>query len=200
MLIRLFRQKPAIRLAKCGHSFLKDSKGAAAVEFALVSIPFLMMMFGILNTGLYFYAINCVDRGVEDAARYVRTGEAQKGTYSGATGPMTAGQFRSLVCAKATTYIDCGKLNIRIISGPDWGAIQPFTCPVAGALDVGAIPANDSTALSALAGTQNSVVLIVACYQWEMGKYLPFLHFDSRFLDGSSLIQSSTAMKIEPYI
>ena len=60
MFISRYRQKSAKRVAQCGRSFVKDSQGAVAVEMALVSIPFLTMMFGILNTGLYFYAINCV--------------------------------------------------------------------------------------------------------------------------------------------
>jgi len=198
--ISSYRQKSAKRVAQCGRSFIKDSKGAVAVEMALVSIPFLTMMFGILNTGLYFYAINCVDRALEDAARYVRTGEAQKGSYPSATGPMNVGQFRTLVCQKATSYIDCSKMHIRIMSGNDWSAISAFSCPTAGALNTGALVANDPTALATKTGTQNSVVLIVACYQWSMGKYLPFVRFDSRFADGSTLIQSSTALKVEPYV
>lgn len=198
--IRLNRVKSGKRTANCGRSFLKDSNGAVAIETAMVSIPFLTMMFGILNAGLYFYAVNCLDRGMEDAARYVRTGEAQKGTYPGGTTQMTAGQFRSLVCTKATSYIDCSKLQIRIMSGTDWSTINPFTCPTAGDLTSGAITAGEATAISAKTGTQNSVVLVVACYQWTMGKYLPFVRFNTTFSDGSTLIQSSTALKIEPYI
>jgi hypothetical protein len=91
-------------------------------------------------------------------------------------------------------------LQIRIFSAADWSGVNPFTCPTAGTLDGGAIMAGDGTPISAVAGTQSSVVLITACYQWSMGKYLPFMHIDKKFSDGSSLIQSSTALKIEPYI
>lgn len=194
------RQKSAKRVAGLGRSFLKDSEGQVAVEMALVSIPFLTMMFGIINTGMFFYAVNCIDRGLEDASRYVRTGEAQKGTAPGLSGQMTAGGFRTMVCSKATSYIDCSKLQIRIFTAADWNGVNAYTCPTTGALDAGAITAGDNTPISATAGTQSSVVLITACYQWTMGKYLPFAHFDQRFSDGSSLIQSSTALKIEPYI
>ena len=200
MFIRLYRDKTARRVAGFGRSFLKDSKGQVAVEMALVSIPFLTMTFGIINTGMFFYAVNCIDRALEDSARFIRTGEAQKGTVSGVNGQLTAGGFRSMVCQKATSYIDCSKLQIRIFTAADWANVNAFTCPTAGSLTGGAIAAGDGTLISAAAGTQGSVVLITACYQWTMGKYLPFMHFDSRFSDGSSLIQSSTALKIEPYI
>jgi Flp pilus assembly protein TadG len=198
--IRMNRKKPATRIANCGRSFLKDSEGQVAIEMAMVSVPFLTMMFGIINAGMFFYAINCIDRGLEDAARFIRTGEAQKGTVPGASGQMTAGSFRTMVCDKATSYIDCSKLQIRIFSAADWSGVNPFTCPTAGALDGGAIAAGDGTPISTMAGTQSAVVLITACYQWSMGKYLPFIHIDKKFSDGSSLIQSSTALKIEPYI
>lgn len=194
------RRKSVKRVAGLGRSFLKDSEGQVAVEMAMVSIPFLTMMFGIINTGMFFYAVNCIDRGLEDAARYIRTGEAQKGTAPGLSGQMTASGFRTMVCNKATSYIDCSKLQIRIFSSADWNGVNAFTCPTTGTLDSGAISAGDNTPISAAAGTQSSVVLITACYQWTMGKYLPFAHFDKRFSDGSSLIQSSTALKIEPYI
>ncbi|MEQ1698051.1 MAG: TadE/TadG family type IV pilus assembly protein [Hyphomicrobiaceae bacterium] len=194
------RKRPAKRVAGCGRSFLKNNDGQVAIEMALVSVPFLTMMFGIINTGMFFYAVNCIDRGLEDASRFIRTGEAQKGTYPGGSAQMTAGQFKNLVCAKATGYIDCSKLQIRIFSAANWAGVNPYTCATSGNLTTGAIASNDTTAISTTAGTQSSVVLITACYQWTMGKYLPFAHFDSRFSDGSSLIQSSTALKIEPYI
>lgn len=183
-------------------SFARNSDGAVAVEMALVSFPFLFMMFGIMNTGLYFYAINCVDRGLEDAARYVRTGEAQKGTAPGYSTQMTTGQFKLLVCQRATGYIDCSKLNLRIQSGSDWSTINPFSCPTAGVLSSGSINTSDTATISSMTGTQNSVVLITACYQWTMGQWLPFVKFGQTISGGSgggTLIQSSTALKIEPY-
>lgn len=167
---------------------------------AMVSVPFLTMMFGIINTGMFFYAVNCIDRGLEDASRFIRTGEAQKGTAPGLTIEMTAGQFKQLVCTKATGYIDCSKLQLRIFSAADWSGVNPYTCATSGSLDGGTIATTDGSNISTKTGSQGAVVLITACYQWSMGKYLPFVRFDKRFSDGSSLIQSSTALKIEPYI
>lgn len=166
----------------------------------MVAFPFLLMMFGIINTGMFFYAVNCIDRGLEDAARFVRTGEAQKGTVSGFTGQMTAGNFKSLICQRATGYIDCSKLQVRIQAAADWSGVVATTCATSGDLTAGAIASNDATPISNVTGTQSSVVLITACYQWQAGKYLPFVKFDKQFSDGSTLIQSSVALKIEPYI
>ena len=185
-----------------GRSFARDDAGTAALEFAIVSMPFLIMVYGVINGGMYFYAVNCVDRGVEDAARFIRTGEAQKGTIPGGSGSaLTVGGFKSLVCAQASSFIDCSKLQILIqSSAPDWAAINPMTCPTSGNLAAGAISSGDNTPVATVTGTQGAHVLITACYKWELGAYLPFVHFDTKFGDGSTLIQSSVALQIEPYL
>ena len=170
------------------------------------------MMFAVVTTGMYFFAINCVDRGMEDASRYIRTGEAQGGKVAGYTSntssTMTAAFFKKLVCDRASAYIDCSKLEITIQSSSDatggWANITPGSCLTNGNLTTGNVaPLNDPNAgptIASITGTQGAVVLITACYKWQLGKYLPFVHFDQRFSDGSTLIQSSTALKIEPYI
>ncbi|MEZ0262364.1 MAG: TadE/TadG family type IV pilus assembly protein [Alphaproteobacteria bacterium] len=48
----------------------RDSEGAAAVEFALVSMGFLTMLVFIYVAGLYFITYNCLQYATEDAARY----------------------------------------------------------------------------------------------------------------------------------
>ena len=188
-------------VGRAGRSFVKNDDGVVAIEFAMVGAPFLLMMVGVFNTGLFFYSVNCVDRGVEDAARFVRTGEAQKGSASaGVSGvSITAAQFRTLVCNSATSFIDCNQLNIRIQSDPNWANINSVVCDVNNPTS-GAISATSATPLTVMTGTANSKVLITACYKWTLGKYLPFVHFDARFPDGSALIQSSTALQIEPYL
>ena len=193
--------KPALKAA--ASSFIKDSSGQAGVEIAMVSVPFLTMIFGVVNAGMFFYAVNCVDRGVDDAARFIRTGEAQHGSASAGgngTSSITAGQFRTLVCQRATSYVDCSAMQIMVQSGADWSTINPLTCPTDGTAPAGNIAANDGTPISTTAGSQNSVVLITVCYKWSLAKYLPYVKFDKRYADGSALIQSSTALKIEPYI
>ena len=189
------KKLPDQRLINRGRSFLADTSGQTGIELALVGLPFLTMMFGIINTGMYFYAMNCLDRAVEDTARYLRTGEAQKGTVANLT---TVGQFRNMVCSKATSYIKCTNLQISIQKSTDWGTIQPVTCITNGALTAG-VQSTDLTPIATGMGTQNTKLLIAACYKWDMGKYLPFVHWDAKFPDGSALIQSSTALQIEPY-
>jgi len=55
----------------------RDEGGAAAVEFALVLIPLLYLVFGIIQYGWYFYAMQSGSAAVGDAARRLAVGNCQ---------------------------------------------------------------------------------------------------------------------------
>jgi Flp pilus assembly protein TadG len=55
----------------------RDEGGAAAVEFALVLIPMLYLVFGLIQYGWYFYAMQSGSSAVGDAARRAAVGNCQ---------------------------------------------------------------------------------------------------------------------------
>ena len=55
----------------------RDEGGAAAVEFALVLIPMLFLIFGLIQYGWYFYAMQAGSSAVGDASRRVAVGNCQ---------------------------------------------------------------------------------------------------------------------------
>lgn len=56
--------------AKMLKKFLRDDCGATAVEFALVSVVFITLVFGIFATGWTFYTWNFFQYSLETATRY----------------------------------------------------------------------------------------------------------------------------------
>ncbi len=56
---------------------MKSENGAAAVEFSLVAFPFFMVMGCICETGIMLFTEYSIQAGVQDAARQIRTGQAQ---------------------------------------------------------------------------------------------------------------------------
>jgi Flp pilus assembly protein TadG len=44
--------------------------GAAAVEFVMISVLLVLLLFGVLQVGVYFYARNIIAASAADAARY----------------------------------------------------------------------------------------------------------------------------------
>jgi Flp pilus assembly pilin Flp len=163
----------------------RDESGATALEFALVSMPFLMMLFGIIAVGLYFYNTFSLENAVEQAARPIRTGQAQ------ATG-VTKDQFKLTVCGLVPDYIDCGDIRINVLS---FNVGQPITAP--SCTDAGGNLV-DPAGTQFAPGTAEKIVLVTACLKWKLAGELPFLQLGG-MSDGSALIQASTTFKTEPY-
>ena len=163
----------------------KDEKGTAAIEFAAVATPFLMMLFGIISLGLYFFSTFTLENAIEVASRQIRTGQAQAAGLSQA-------QFKQIVVNNVPSFIDPSKLIVNVSSFATYAAITPASC-----VDGAGAPmtANNSTFAP---GTQSAIVVAWVCYTWDVTKYIPYLKLGNQ-PDGSRLIQAATAFQTEPY-
>ena len=164
----------------------RDTHGATAVEFAMVALPFLMMLFGIIGVGLYFFTVFTMENAVEQASRLLRTGQAQKAGY-------TAAQFKNKVCEFVPGFVDCtSKVRVNVLSYAD------TTIPV------GSLPkclGNDGSLGAAATydpGAASQVVLVWVCYEWELASKIPFLRLGD-MSNGSALIQATTVFRTEPF-
>jgi len=166
--------------------FGRNDSGAAAVEFALISFPFLGMMFGIIAVGLYFFVTFSLENAVEQAARLIRTGQAQ-------TQDMTTDQFKEEVCDRSPGFIDCdGKMRVNVAVFSGFGTISAPSCTDSGG---NLIP---EPAPSAVPGSAGDVVLVTVCYEWELAGKLPFIEVGNMG-NGSALIRASTTFRTEPF-
>ncbi len=163
-----------------------DESGATAVEFGLVATPFFMLLFGIISVGFYFFTMFTLENAVEDAARLIRTGQVQSSN-------MTADAFKTQVCGKLPSYVDCAnKVRVNVQNFTSFGTFVTPSC-----LDgSGNLVSNASTTYSA--GTASNVVLVTACYEWALAGSMPFLKL-GQMANGSALIQAATTFMTEPY-
>ena len=81
-MLERIRSKIAARVrrllpARAARRFARQQDGAAAVEFALVALPFLALTFAILETALVFFAGQTLEAAATDAGRLIMTGQAQ---------------------------------------------------------------------------------------------------------------------------
>ena len=163
-----------------------DTDGATAVEFAMVIGPFLMLLFGIIAVGLFFFTTFSLENAVEQAARVIRTGQAQQAG-------MTSAQFKEKVCEFVPGHIDCnGKVHINVKSFANSADIQVADLPKC--LN------NDGTLRQSadfVPGGPSVVVLVWLCYEWDMAKF-PFINLGD-MANGSRLIQATTTFRTEPY-
>ncbi|MBL0375190.1 pilus assembly protein [Rhizobium sp. KVB221] len=85
--------------------FRKDRDGAAAIEFALLSIPFLMLVFATFETFIAFAGEQLMSNAVETMARKIRTGEI---TFAqGKSTDKTEAEFRAMFCDEIAVLNMC---------------------------------------------------------------------------------------------
>jgi Flp pilus assembly protein TadG len=173
----------------------KDEAGLTAVEFAMVSMPFVMLLFGIISVCLYFFTVFTMENAVWQAARAIRTGQFQQGlgTYAGLkTDEDRKKAFKQALCAKAPPYIECEKAIVMVQSNSgSFSSISQPICANGGTMI-------DQSKAEFNPGGASSVVLVTVCYPWSFGGKLPFLA-TSNIDDGSLLIQASVTFRTEPY-
>jgi Flp pilus assembly protein TadG len=104
--------------------FQRDERGATAVEFAMVSVPFLGLLFAIFETAFVFFTNEGLEAATSDAARYIMTGQAAAGNYTSAT------DFRDKVICTPTaprvrilpSFIDCSQLIVDVSTAGSSGS------------------------------------------------------------------------------
>lgn len=149
----LRRKRRAAQRGERAAGFARNDGGAAAVEFALIAIPFFAIIFAIVESALLFWSQQILDTALTDAVRQVYTGQFQRAN-SASTGTTALDALRNLMCPKdaagnqlRTTIFQCAnvKLDVRSFASfpggmPDSpilnGAINPsfgqYQCPAPG--------------------------------------------------------------------
>jgi Flp pilus assembly protein TadG len=117
VLRRLFRRARA-RTASPLRRFARNNRGVAAIEFALVVLPFLALLFAIIETAMVFFATQVLETAVADSARLVMTGQAQDGGF-------TQASFKTAVCSRISALFDCkNKMYIDVRTFAQFAAIS----------------------------------------------------------------------------
>lgn len=89
--------------------FARSQDGAAAIEFAILAIPYFLIVFAILETFIAFIGEQVVSNGVEVMARKVRTGEIKSTSPNDPTFKTT---FRTAFCQEISIMISCPQSEI----------------------------------------------------------------------------------------
>jgi Flp pilus assembly protein TadG len=163
-------------------SFLRARSGAAAVEFALLAIPFFFVVFAIIETAIVMAAGIMLDNAVNDVARRVMTGEVQASN-------LDAADFRSLVCGGVTTLMSCNKVKIDLRTYPAANAI-----PRSVTLKLGTV---DDSKFCFDPGSQDTITVLRAFYEWPyVASMLSNLVKDT---NGNAVLFSMAAFMNEPF-
>jgi Flp pilus assembly protein TadG len=133
----------------------RDQRGASMVEFALVGVPFFILLMGTFEIGFIYWVNQELEHATGHAARLVRTGQVQAGTTS-------QSQLKTVMCSQTSILVGCAtRLRIDVRSGKSFSDISP---PLP--LDSnGSLKDDASFAFSPGAGSD--FVLVSAFYNWH---------------------------------
>jgi Flp pilus assembly protein TadG len=181
MAARQILDRARCRLAYTAGRFARADDGATAVEFAFVAIPFLMLVFAIIELGLVFLVSLTLDNAVMDVGRTIRTGQVQ-------TAGGTAATFKTSVCAKMSWLgSKCAtSLSIDVRTFSDYATSNTSASNTT-------VP----TTMNWNPGSAGSVVLVRAYYTWPL--ITPLLQTGLQNSSGKRIIYAATAFTNEPY-
>ncbi len=150
--------------------FLKRKEGAAAIEFALLSIPFFIILFATVETFIAFAGEQLLANANETLARKIRTGEI---TFEqGKSTDMKKVEFRAAFCAEIAILMTCSqteaatpdKLYIDVRSFSSFDDI-PISIPRVGSADSSDL---DISSFDFAPGGAGTINIVRAYYRWEI--------------------------------
>jgi Flp pilus assembly protein TadG len=166
-------------------SWKRKSKGSTAIEFALLSFPFIMMILGLLEVSLMFVSASMLEGGTSAASRLIRTCQLQ----NMAGDPQE--NFVQAFCSHAVILTECeANLQVEAIPVPDgsFSGASAFTAN---------FDSNGNFMPSGFdPGAMNDVVLIRAVYNYQ--HFVPLFSMLTGGADSTTPFMSTTVLQIEP--
>lgn len=175
--------------ARRGHhgplrSVVADRRAVTIIEFAIVSIPFFLLLAAIFEQAFIFYKHELLQTAVSQSGRLILTGQASTSAY-------TQEQFRQQVCARVPSFIQCGTISVDV---------RPYTT-FATARQYKPVDANgnfDPTQLGYNAGAA-SAIIVVSAYSSQSIMFPNLNAFYSNNGTGKILISAQAVFRNEPY-
>jgi Flp pilus assembly protein TadG len=175
---RIVRSLREARL-KSLRRFVRHKKGTAAIEFAIVGLPFLGLIFAIMETALIFFAGQTLETAANQSARKVMTGQAE-------TWDQTA--FKNEVCSHIFGLFDCNKIQVNVKAYPSFAAAN-MERP---------IDSNGNIVNAFQPGGPGDVVIARLMYDWPT--IIPMLGLsDNDRPNGTRMLMATVAFRNEPY-
>jgi Flp pilus assembly protein TadG len=163
--------------------FRRNRRASAAVEFALIAPMFFALLFGLIETGILFFADQVLETATQNAARLILTGQAQ-GTS------MTAAQFQSAVCGQIPgTIFNCTNLSVDVQNYPQFSNVT-----ISSQIDGSGHFINN---MKYCPGNSKSIVVVRVFYPWQL--FVIGLGYNiSNMAGGQRLLAATAAFRNEP--
>jgi Flp pilus assembly protein TadG len=171
----------------CVRRFGRAKRGSAAVEFALVAMPFFLLTFGLAEIAMIGFAQSSLDFAVSETARQIRTGQAQMGGVSRTAIQdqmcQEVNRFMVLSC-EGNLFLDVNKFASFVDADNAANPIQDGEF--------------DDSGFGYTPGCPSNIVVVRAYYRWKIMTPL----FESVFQNisgGERILVSTMMFRNEPY-
>lgn len=144
-----------------------DRKGATAIEFAILALPFFIVVFASIETFVAFAGEQLLANATDTLARKIRTGEIT--IEAGKDGFTTEAQFRQAFCEEIAIMMTCSateatqpsKLYLDVRELPADLSAFPEAVPRTGS-DL------DTSGFTFAPGGPNDYTMVRAYYRWTV--------------------------------
>jgi Flp pilus assembly protein TadG len=183
----MFLRMPAMRRAL--RRFGRARRGAAAVELALVIVPFFLLVTGLAEVAMIGFAQTSLDFAVSETARRIRTGEDQVANRS-------YSDIQTDLCSQVNNFL------ILSCNGNLYLDVQRFASFV-DAANGQVNPVQNSQFQTGTfgynPGAPSDVVVVRAYYRWQVMTPL-FQPIFQNISGGQRILVSTMMFRDEPYM
>lgn len=174
---------------------MPDRRGAAAVEFALVSVMFITGLLFAMSVALVIFLQQQLDRATDVAARQIMNGTVQKSGY-------TSDTFRTQsVCSTLPSFFSCSNVIVNVWTVTQGSSPGGYYTYVSGDVTRLLVPALSSSAAQFSPGVQGSYEYLQVIYPITFLPSLVTSLFSTQTYNGSAayLTMSTAAFRNEQY-
>jgi Flp pilus assembly protein TadG len=161
--------------------FIKNRKGSTAIEFAILALPFMVLIFAIIEIAIMFLVDSGLDAALHNTVRQMRVGNASGWNLT---------TFKSKVCAQLSLSFSCStNLKVRAIVVSNMSSVNRAVPIVNGQLSVSE---------SFTVGASGDYILVQAYLTWDPVLRL-YTFAGGHLNDGRYVLGAAQLFKNEPY-
>ncbi|MDB5589511.1 TadE/TadG family type IV pilus assembly protein [Enterovirga sp.] len=175
-------------------AFRRSESGATAVEFGMLALPFLLLMFSILEIAMLFWSTQVLETAVANASRKIYTGQFQSdAAHQNKTSAQLAAAFKASLCSNVTALFDCNQVavDIRSVSGFS-GAAPPSAVKT-----TGTTKSFDASEFGYQTVGAKQIAVVTAALEYPA--LVPMLKTAGGLSNGNRVIMATAAFRTEPY-
>lgn len=188
---------PSLSNARKLTAFRRSQSGATAVEFGLLALPFLFLMFAILEIAMVFWSTQVLETAVANASRQIYTGQFQgaSGNQNKTAAELRA-NFKTALCANVTALFNCNNVSVDIRNVSDQDGFASAAPPSVTSRTPDGATIFDTGTFTYQTVSAKKIALITAAMEYPV--IVPMLKVGG-LSNGNRIIMATAAFRTEPY-